>query len=89
MIATHVKSGDKVVVHGDPRVHVVSWSNLRAWEAYCIDIVENWQPDYFRTMLADSDRSPVVNYAALQLHVAPDDALVTCVGCLAIILRHP
>ena len=88
MIATHVESGDKVVVHGDPRVHVVSWSNFRAWEAYCNDIVENWQPDYIVTLLADSDRSLVDNYTALQLQAAPDDAPVTCVGCLVIVLRH-
>jgi hypothetical protein len=62
------ESGDKVVVHGDPRVHAVAWSNFR-WDFHCGQIVENWQPDH--------------------LQVVPDDAPVTCVTCLAVILRHP
>lgn len=89
MTAPHVESGGKVVVHGDPRVHVVAWSSFRSWEAACMGIGERWQPDYYAATHARSNTPLDTNDAALQLHAAPDDAIVTCVGCLAILLRHP
>jgi hypothetical protein len=101
----HVEVGDRVVVSGDPMTHVVSWTNHRSWDAACGLIIEDYQPDYYQSLL-DIDDSPMympghpeyrdpddidysVNHPALALQVAPDDAPITCLQCLFSMWRPP
>jgi len=71
MSALHVEVGQKVVVHGDPRTHVVSWTSHRAWDSVCEHIIEDYQPDYYTQLLeADRDAMERRRYAP---HPYPED----------------
>ena len=92
MTTLRVHQGDKVIVYGDPLVHIVFWENYRSWDSNCGMVVEDYQPGYYFELLdideeAMSNRLGVEpepyrnNHPALKLQVAPDDAIVTCILC--------
>lgn len=94
MAAPHVRVGNKVIVAGDPMVHVVGWENYRSFDTACSLIIEDYQPDYYEELLdvdADAMRARGNNHddlpfhrnhPALQLQVASDDVPITCVQCM-------
>lgn len=65
MTALHVEVGDKVIVVGDPMTHVVCWANTRSWDTECGLIVENYQPDYYQSLLE-------VDYPAMENRLPPE-----------------
>ena len=84
MRAPHVEQGDHVLVLG--LVHIVGWADHRSWDSVCARIVDDYQPDYYQQLftfdIPVDDSLDLVCPTALQLQMASDDALITCIVCL-------